>query len=279
MNTPPDTYPLDVLYRSLRSVKWTMTHCLERTRFALLGPGDRTALASFPRSGNTWMRALIEKATGEQTGSVYGEGDRVMQRDDYGIVIKTHECNAWRYGRVIHLVRNPFDAVESLYHFFQRSGDTPSWDDHVKKWGRQWGIDARYWMNVDVPTLRIRYEDLHENPEDMLKRVLDWLEVKTPDAAVTNAVEACQLERLKNKAPKQGKHYFRRGGGGKSLPAYSEEQIQSLYDLNKELFDQLGYRLFERKEGDGICFEAVSGSALSSFVDSAYFSVESSASS
>ena len=268
MNTPPDTYPLDVMYRSLRSVKWTMTHYLERTRFALLGPGDRTALASFPRSGNTWMRALIERATGEQTGSVYGEGDKVMQRDEDGIVIKTHQRDAWRYGRVIHLVRNPFDAVESLYHFYQRSGDTLSWDDHVQKWGRKWGVNTRYWLNVDTPTLRFRYEDLYHNPENTLKRVLDWLEVKTPDVAVTNAVEACRLERLKKKAPEQGKHYFRRGGIGKSLSEYSEKQIQYLHDVNKDLFDQFGYRLLARKEQNKINLDITSGAAISRSIGS-----------
>ena len=31
----------------------------------------RTALASFPRSGNSYMRSLVEKASGYQTSSVY----------------------------------------------------------------------------------------------------------------------------------------------------------------------------------------------------------------
>lgn len=34
-------------------------------------PGPRTALASYPGSGNTWVRHLIQQATGLNTGSIY----------------------------------------------------------------------------------------------------------------------------------------------------------------------------------------------------------------
>ena len=34
-------------------------------------PGPLTALASYPGSGNTWLRYLIQQATGFATGSVY----------------------------------------------------------------------------------------------------------------------------------------------------------------------------------------------------------------
>ena len=36
------------------------------------------ALASYPRSGNTWTRQLIERGTGLLTGSVYWEHERLM---------------------------------------------------------------------------------------------------------------------------------------------------------------------------------------------------------
>ena len=37
-------------------------------------PGQLTALASFPGSGNTWVRYLIQQATGYVTGSIYNDG-------------------------------------------------------------------------------------------------------------------------------------------------------------------------------------------------------------
>ena len=36
------------------------------------------ALASFPRSGNTWTRQLIERATGLYTGSYYWKKEKLQ---------------------------------------------------------------------------------------------------------------------------------------------------------------------------------------------------------
>ncbi|CAH1780856.1 unnamed protein product [Owenia fusiformis] len=79
-----------------------------------------TALYSFPGSGNTWMRHLIQQITGIYTGAVYndtilkkhgfpGEG----QTDGHVIVVKTHRVYflpRGKYKRAIIIIRNPFDA-------------------------------------------------------------------------------------------------------------------------------------------------------------------------
>lgn len=39
-----------------------------------------TALASFPRSGNSWTRSLIQVATRYSTGSVHWESERLRER-------------------------------------------------------------------------------------------------------------------------------------------------------------------------------------------------------
>ena len=83
---------------------------------------DVTALASFPGSGNTWVRTLLEKATGVCTGSYAcdmslrfagftGEG---IQSSNV-LVVKTHEAKPhWaEFNSAIVLVRNPLDAIVS----------------------------------------------------------------------------------------------------------------------------------------------------------------------
>ena len=97
------------------------------------------ALASFPGSGNTWMRFLIEQGTRVYTGSVYkdaalnstypGEG----LDDTQLIAVKTHyPCpNCWTYQRcpvcagglpvtdadaAVFLLRSPFDALLAEFH-------------------------------------------------------------------------------------------------------------------------------------------------------------------
>ena len=61
------------------------------------GPGGvKTALASFPGSGNTWVRYLLQQVSGIYTGSIYTDG--VLKKkgfaenkqDNSVLVVKTH---------------------------------------------------------------------------------------------------------------------------------------------------------------------------------------------
>jgi hypothetical protein len=84
-------------------------------------------LASFPGSGNTWTRLLLEHASGFYTGSVYDDVDLMRLLPAEGVdsgavlVVKAH-LNPAKYmpqttaERIILLVRHPFDAIWSEYN-------------------------------------------------------------------------------------------------------------------------------------------------------------------
>jgi hypothetical protein len=101
---------------------------------------EPVALVSVPGSGNTWVRGLLEKATGICTGSIYCDyplrikgfvGEYV--RDDSVLVVKTHTSDyQWSgvklekrnrddalYGSAILLVRNPFATFVSEWNRIQ----------------------------------------------------------------------------------------------------------------------------------------------------------------
>ena len=104
--------------------------CYERLRF-LNRTKPITALVSFPGSGNTWMRYLIEQATGVFTGSVYcDKGLKVVHPGEHitsanVMVVKTHQAEATlvpvsqemfghtHFNQAILILRNPFDALVS----------------------------------------------------------------------------------------------------------------------------------------------------------------------
>ena len=84
--------------------------------------GPLTALASLPGSGNTWVRHLLQMATGRLTGSVNGEDDGKIHEGFPGsnvhngsvIVIKDHFMRTLpttkkisSYDRIILITRNP----------------------------------------------------------------------------------------------------------------------------------------------------------------------------
>ena len=84
------------------------------------------ALASFPGSGNTWLRHMIEGAGGIFTGSRYKDlqiqmfglwGEIRQWNDGTPIVQKTHDASKHHVqkdfeGRGILIVRNPYDAIK-----------------------------------------------------------------------------------------------------------------------------------------------------------------------
>ena len=87
--------------------------------------GLPVALVSYPGSGNSWARVLLEEATGIYTGSVYCDhrylwpgmiGEGVYTENV--IVIKTHLSvkNTLSYSqKVIYIIRNPIKAIFADY--------------------------------------------------------------------------------------------------------------------------------------------------------------------
>lgn len=76
-------------------------------------------LASFPGSGNTWVRGMLQKATGICTGSVYCDGYLKMNEfpgesvvSPSVLVVKTHESPPSDvFDTAIVIMRNPFHAL------------------------------------------------------------------------------------------------------------------------------------------------------------------------
>ena len=124
---------------------------------------EAVALVSFPGSGNTWVRGLLEELTGVCTGAVYcdislrAEGfSGEFIRSGSVLVVKTHRHSPiWtganlrrplseregKYGSAVFIVRNPFKALVAEWNrkvandFNTR---TVYLDTHVKQAGEEW---------------------------------------------------------------------------------------------------------------------------------------------
>ncbi len=117
------------------------------------------ALASFPGSGNTWVRGLLQMTTGLCTGSLYC--DRDLRRHGFpcenvrsGVVLvtKTHRpsnkvplwsgkscsknCSSLIFGKSILLIRSPFNAIIAEWN-----REKIKWD-HVKPFADTMGPTA-----------------------------------------------------------------------------------------------------------------------------------------
>lgn len=200
---------------------------------------DNVALASYPRSGNTWLALLIEALAGRRTGSVYQ--DRVHPRPALGVVIKTHRRDGALYRRAIHLARDPFAAIAS-YHDYLRElrGAAPPWEAHVPAQAAAWAAHTAYWLDFAGPTLRVRYEDLRADTPAVLARVARFTGLREDAEALSGAVRACSLERLQDTAP-QGDKFFRGGLGERAGARYTDELRAVVDAATGPLRRRLGY--------------------------------------
>jgi hypothetical protein len=161
-----------------------------------------TALVSFPRSGNTWLRTLVEKSTGYGTSSIYCDESLRLFRAECNqsnlFLIKTHSIEAYvmiqkrqrYYDQFIYLVRNPFDAILSYYQYDLTKNHTTKLISAKK--ANSSSINTVFpllpietvkpmvdnclklfhaWQKNEIPHMIVRYEDLKESPEIVLKYI------------------------------------------------------------------------------------------------------------
>ena len=162
--------------------------------------GSKVALASFPGSGNSWVRYLMEQSTGYHTGSVYidhnlrSHGFLEYIFNSSLIAIKTHETygtinkyftKSIDYKKCILIVRNPRDTlVAEINRFFT--------NDHTKslntfRWKSEqvqqkllelvygWKSFVLSWLNFSRPLLVVQFEKLLDNYRLELERIVNFL--------------------------------------------------------------------------------------------------------
>ncbi|GAA5895635.1 hypothetical protein JCM8208_005287 [Rhodotorula glutinis] len=173
----------------------------------------RTGFVSYPRSGNSYLRSLIERATGYQTSSIYC--DKGLQRTFLGecdhkanFFVKSHFpalpkvipendkhfVDFYRsYDQVVHVVRNPLDAISSWWHLANSPRTAEGFQDHEHKvdlpggkfgdkqrddvldLARRWRRHTVYWQQAPILTHTLRYEDLKDQPIPNMMSLLSFL--------------------------------------------------------------------------------------------------------
>jgi len=186
-------------------------------------------LASFPRSGSTWLRfMLFETMSGEDAGfrkiehrlpEIHRHRSGLPILDGGGRLIKTHENYRNHYKRAVLLVRDPRDVFFSVYagyktfglHTILSKGDQDSfleaflttnvihsgtWQHHTKSW-----LESPLMKNGNL--LVIRYEDLRKNPEPLIEELLHFVGIKPAPGAIRRAIENNTLQQMRKKEEKE----------------------------------------------------------------------------
>lgn len=186
-------------------------------------------IASYPKSGNTWMRFFACNLLFGRQESAESLATLVPDLHEMGAVVelpagiyKTHFPfsaalpSASTTVAAIYVVRDPADVLTSNFFYSQRSANRPidsaaAFDDYVDsfiqvrgdpRWLDRgigtWDDNVRSWIGrLPFPVVRIRYEDMVSDPLGTGRRIAGVLKPGCPAEEIAEAVRNSSFQRLR----------------------------------------------------------------------------------
>lgn len=246
-----------------------------------------TLLVSYPRSGNSLLRSLLERTTGIVTGAdtrpdralslelaemhnLVGEGVTLTTAVPF---IKSHwperkGTSTFESKRVILLVRNPFDAIDSYWNMNATKSHTESLTDEVYARFRDkynalvenemeiWLRFHEYWLEKSpVPVTVVRFEDLIRAPKQELVRVLQFAlgQAELTDFWMKRVdhVTSAPVDKLGSYQPRAASKGAVSIGKSLMKGRYSDEMLQTLHraadSRSVNYLQTFGYDIFQQR--------------------------------
>lgn len=215
-------------------------------------------LASYPRSGNTFLRVILNSIFGIKTYSLHDDSldiaadretsevvghallpsdfdlDQARQSEEI-YIIKTHDVPKNNEDKAIYLIR---DGRESCFSYFKYQRNftesAPSLLDII--YGKVafggWGKHVKAWDPVNREgTLLIKFEDLIERPQEYISQLADLLGVSPSKGDVPTFAELQQVN------PK----FFMSGKKNSWKSRFSEEEHLAFWMKNYSAMVAHGY--------------------------------------
>lgn len=238
---------------------------------------DDIFLASYPRSGNTWVRFILgtiltgEKITWENmeefVPDIYRNTDWELKKNVRPRIIKSHHSYDSRYNKVVYLVRDVRDVLLSYYNYHKKFNKLPNdyrLDKFIKKFINgdlddfgSWGENVNSWISngekVKNGLELFRYEDLKDNTFAEIKRMVDFLNIVATDKEIADAIEWSSFSNMRKLEDKQEdsdlfknadkkKKFTNKGDYGYWKNELNDNQIKIITKEYRYLLDQLGYQ-------------------------------------
>lgn len=230
-------------------------------------------LASFHRSGNTWMRFLLCEILAHRTADFKTVGFAIPDLrfashgwqvlDGGGRLIRTHEPYCHYYRKAIYFVRDPRDVAVSCFEFYRTGQDMDSflrswvagktsahgtWHQHVSNW-------VRSPLVKEGNLLIIKYERMRLDTEGTLAEALRFLGATADSTAVQRAIANNNLQSMRAKeqqARATGEGFagqrirsrglrIRIGSVGQWKDRLTEAQVQLIEHHAGDLLTHFGY--------------------------------------
>jgi hypothetical protein len=238
-------------------------------RHKSLRPND-IFLASYPRSGSTWLRFLLyESLAGESSG--FGNVNQsipdvkehkigVPLMPNGGRLIKTHEVYHPEYRKAVYLVRDPRDVALSEYAYQSALGlVSQPLDDYLRVFLTRgvnpfssWPGHIESWLSAPLSSdqlLVVKFEDLRRDTVNSVSRIIQFFGIAPQEARVRQAIANNSVERMKAKekdtpqrASQKGQ-FIRSGSVGGWRVNLTEAQISIFAEHAAQLLTRMEYPL------------------------------------
>ncbi|XP_045165723.2 WSC domain-containing protein 1-like [Mercenaria mercenaria] len=219
-----------------------------------------TGLVSFPGSGNTWTRHLIQQMTGIGTSSVYCDGSLKKRGFPYEcyhklrnktVVIKAHVPEHLPlFTKIIFLIRNPYDAFLSFANY-KEAGHTEhptegklkkSLTKTVESSGRNYVNLARnITLQFKGPVHVLQYEKLKTDMANELRKLAKFLGVNVTKHDIYCTVKLQEGNFHRNTTDEKHIKLLQRMYDKENLlkiqeiTRYTEKLFKEAYDLGVDL--------------------------------------------
>lgn len=231
---------------------------------------DDIFVASYPKSGNTWLRFILAnmKSKGEEitfqnidqyVPDVY-TSKHIINSQTQRRMIKTHQALFDHYPRTVYIYRDYRDVLVSFYHYetaLQHFNGTPeefissgnvaqpfgSWKDHVQQ-----ALDFQ--QKHPKRMLLLQYEAMLEQPLEHLKKIADFCNLQ-PALTFEEIGHRCAFAALRENETRHGSDFqtqsqspfFREGKKGSWRDVFTDRMIATLQNDKQlaALMQRLGY--------------------------------------
>ncbi len=207
-----------------------------------------TWLASYPRSGNTFLRTILWQCFGLRSASIYPNdlaGNRQLEEYAGHIehsgpngqikfpnntipLLKTHEL-PMDDSRAIYVIRDGRAVMISLWKFYNK---TIPLEDFIE--GRQkfstWSSHVQAWAPFErTNTLLLEYEDMRTNLQSILEQISDFLTKDILQTSIPNRNEIANAEG----------RWVRKKSDWRA--EFSDDLLARFNELNHDMLSKMGY--------------------------------------
>jgi tetratricopeptide (TPR) repeat protein len=156
--------------------------------------------------------------------------------------------------KFIHIIRDGRDGAVSGWHHIYRN--SPEWakeeyptfqkyaDSYAKVWQTQIAQAQQFGINYPGHYLEVRYELLHSQPNEQIKRILSFLNADISDEIIAGCQTAAKFEKLsqgRNRGEENTSSHYRKGVVGDWQSLFDENSIQGFKMHAGKLLEDLGY--------------------------------------